>query len=270
MATDRPKRERTTGRDDPLGLAMRDYQRGDPGRLVYRDGHTVRDGRVEEFYFTPPDQWSDETIADLERLAAGGGPIVDVGCGTGWHVRWFHDRGVEAVGVDVSPNAVATARELHAGNVPVIVGDMRDLPFGAGQFGALHCAGTQLGLGGSLAGIAELLGEFARVTTDDAVALVDNYDPRPLDADFVGYRSDPRDGIARRCFHFEYEPSTPTPAAGECDRDAARVVGRSLRFLLCTPARLREAAIGTPWTVTEVRDTNPGGTHYRALLERRA
>lgn len=266
MESDRSNREPASHRDragDPLGLAMHDYQRGDPGRLVYRDGSDVRDGRVEEFYFTPSERWSDETVAELERLAAAGAPIVDVGCGTGQHVRWFRGRGVDAVGVDVSPNAVAAARAL--GVERVLVGDMRELPFEDGRFAALHCVGTQLGLGGSFAGIASLLQEFARVTTDGAVALVDNYDPTRLGDDFLGFRPDPREGVAHRCFHFEYE----RPTAGESDRGTDRVVGRSLHFLLCSPSRLREVAAETPWTVVDVRHTNPRESHYRATLERR-
>lgn len=255
MVTDAAATGESTG--DALGLAMRDYRRGREGTLRYRDGRETKDGNVEEFYFTPPTAWADERVAQLRRVADSGGPVLDVGCGTGQHVRWFQDRDVDAVGVDVSPNAVATAREL--GGQRVLVGDMFDLPFGRDRFRAINCSGTQLGLGGSLAGIVDVLERFARVTTDDAVALVDNYDPRGLDDDFFGYRPDPREGIAHRCFHFEYERATT--AAGP---DA---IGRSLHFLLCSPDRLRDAAAETPWRVEEVFPTDDG-RFYRALLER--
>lgn len=242
---------------DPLGRAMFDFARGEPGTLVYRDGEAVRDGRVEEFYFRPPTEWPEQRIRELESVADAGGPIVDVGCGTGQHVRWFENEGLEAVGVDVSPRAVAAARELGTGDV--LVGDMGDLPFESDRFRALHCAGTQLGLGGSLAGITDLLRQFARVTTGDALALVDNYDPERLDADFFGYRPDPRDGIAHRCFHFEYDH--PTFAAG------VRAVGPSLHFLLCSPDRLRDALANTDWNERDVAYSDPDGGHYRVLLE---
>lgn len=247
----------TEPRADPLGRAMVDFARGEPGTLVYRDGAAVRDGRVEEYYFTPASEWPERRHHDLAWLAEAGSPIVDVGCGTGQHVRWFEDEGVEAVGVDVSPHAVAAARELGTGDV--LVGDMRDLPFESGRFRALHCAGTQLGLGGSLAGIADLLREFARVTAGDAPALVDNYDPDRLDADFFGYRSDPRDGIGHRCFHFEYDH--PTFA------DGVRAIGPSLHFLLCSPDRLRAVVAETGWTVRDVAYDGPDGGHYRVRLE---
>ncbi|MFC7232403.1 class I SAM-dependent methyltransferase [Saliphagus sp. GCM10025308] len=241
--------------NDPLGRAMYDYHRGVDGTLHYRDGTRTRDGNVEGFYFQPRSKWADQTIERLERLATHGDPVLDVGCGSGQHVRWFEDRRCVTTGIDVDRWAVATARARGADDV--LVGDMFDLPFEYGQFRSLQCVGTQLGLGGSLEGISALLEEFARVTDDRALAVVDNYDPRGLDESFLGYRSDPRDGVAHRCFHFEYRPVG----------DDSQLVGPTLHFLLCSPDRLREATIGTPWTLVETLERE---AHYVACLEKGA
>lgn len=244
-----------SGQADPLGRAMCDYQRGELGTLSYRDGDRTADGRVEEHYFRPRSEWREQTV---ERLARFEGPVLDVGCGAGQHVCWLQDRGVSVVGVDASPGAVAAARAR--GGEDICLGDMFELPFERGQFRSLHCIGTQLGLAGSLPGISELLAEFARVTDERGVAVVDNYDPERIAADSLGYRSDPRSGVARRCFHFEYED----------ERNGERLVGPTLQFLQCSPARLAEATIGTPWTLTDVRYDDPDGAHYVATLASRA
>lgn len=259
---DRPDSSRqTTSRDDrsaadPLGRAMLAHHRGDPGRLRYRDGDAVRDGNVAAYYFSRPDAWEPETIAALECVADRE-PVLDVGCGAGKHLLWLADRGSRAVGVDASPGAVRTARERGC---KAVVGDMFSLPVSANAVGSVLAMGTQLGLGGSFAGIRDLLGEFARVTAPDGCAVVDNYDPTVLDEEFFGYRPDPRDGIARRQFRLEF--------VRERDGDRVRVVGDPLEFLLCSPVRFREVAGDTPWRVDDVIRAD-GGAHYRAVLAKR-
>ncbi|MFC6719708.1 hypothetical protein ACFQGT_13020 [Natrialbaceae archaeon GCM10025810] len=57
---------------DALGRAVYDYLREDAeaGALTYRDGAGVRDGRVRDFYFSPPDEWPTGIREALERLAS--------------------------------------------------------------------------------------------------------------------------------------------------------------------------------------------------------
>ncbi|WP_253184618.1 class I SAM-dependent methyltransferase [Natrialba sp. SSL1] len=234
----------------------------DPGRLTYRDGGDVQDGSVASFYFSDSSSWATETVEILERLTDHE-PILDVGCGAGTHLLWWADRDVEAIGVDVSPNAISTARER--GCERVCVGDMHTLPVATDSVGAVHAVGTQLGLGRSLAGVRAILEEFDRVSHESGIAVVDNYDPTRLDESFLGYRSDPREGIAHRCFHLEFEresESDDEPVA----RHERREIGRTLQFLLCSPERLREATGGTPWVVTDVL-RSPESAHYRAVLK---
>lgn len=222
---------------DPLGRAMLDYQRGGlRGDCVARDGDDTNPGAIHGNYFNAREEWPEDTFAVLERLS---GPVVDVGCGAGQHALWFQDHGVEVVGVDVSPCAVAAARERGVADVREM--DMFDLSFPRDRFRSALVNGTQIGLAGSLAGVSEFLADLAFVTDADGVAAVDNYHPPALDPDaFFGYRPDPRDGVARRACHFEY------------DRDGDREVGRTLDFVLFSPDRLAEAAIGTPWRLDDV------------------
>lgn len=248
---------------DALGRAMLDYQRGGlRGECIHRDGDTTWDGNVATFYFTPYEEWREESVALYESL---GGPVLDAGCGTGRHARFFRDRGREVVAIDVSPNAVQAARErlrefdpAGDGSVEFRVQDAFEMDYRAGRFGSVLCNGTQAGLAGSLPGVRDLLSSFAEVTDEEGVAVVDGYDPARLDPEeFGGYRPDPRDGVARRTFHVEYH------RADESGADPARLVGRSLDFVLFGPDRLRDVVVGTPWTVAEV---HPSDGYYKAKL----
>ncbi|MFD0904482.1 class I SAM-dependent methyltransferase [Actinomadura sediminis] len=46
---------------------------------------------------------------------AGGGPVADVGCGPGYVTGHLHDLGVDAFGIDISPEMIAIARRDHPG-----------------------------------------------------------------------------------------------------------------------------------------------------------
>jgi hypothetical protein len=130
-------------------------------------------------------------------------------------------------------------------------GPLLDAGAGVGRH-ALLAYGTQVGLTGSMGGLRRFLGDLAFVTTPGATAVLDCYDPDAQGAtEMLGYRADPTPGLASRVMAFEYEG----------DR------GRPLLFRLFSPDRLREATLGTEWTVAETkRDLTDNDIHYLAAL----
>lgn len=64
-------------------------------------------------------------FAELVR-DAGGGLVADVGCGPGYVTRHLHDLGVDAFGIDLSPEMIAIARRDHP-DLRFEVGTMTDL-----------------------------------------------------------------------------------------------------------------------------------------------
>ncbi|MEV5799117.1 class I SAM-dependent DNA methyltransferase [Streptomyces collinus] len=72
-------------------------------------------------------------FAELVR-APGGGPVADLGCGPGRVTAHLHALGVDAFGVDLSPEMIAVARRTHPG-----------LRFGVGSMTALDLEGGTLG-----------------------------------------------------------------------------------------------------------------------------
>ncbi|MFG1886374.1 class I SAM-dependent methyltransferase [Micromonospora sp. NPDC049051] len=59
-------------------------------------------------------------------LAAGGGPVADIGCGPGRVTAHLHEHGLDAFGIDLSPAMVQIARRDHP-HLRFEVGSMTDL-----------------------------------------------------------------------------------------------------------------------------------------------
>jgi hypothetical protein len=122
------------------------------------------------------------------------------------------------------------------------------------RFQSALAIGTQLGLAGSMQGLRQFLGDLAFVTTADATAVLDCFDPEDAEiADMLGYRADPTPGLASRVMHFEYEED----------------IGETLLFRLFSPDRVREAVVGTGWEVAEIeRSPSTYGPHYQVALSK--
>jgi cyclopropane fatty-acyl-phospholipid synthase-like methyltransferase len=81
-------------------------------------------------------------LADAGAIAS---PVLDAGCGTGEHALYLSSRGLDAVGVDFSPVAIAAAREKAAKRglgAEFIVHDVLDLDSLGQQFESVVDSGT--------------------------------------------------------------------------------------------------------------------------------
>jgi SAM-dependent methyltransferase len=83
--------------------------------------------------------------ADRRVLDRARGPVLDVGCGPGRHVHALARRGVLAVGIDISPVAVALARRRGA---TVLEASIFDRVPGAGRWRTALLLDGNIGIGG--------------------------------------------------------------------------------------------------------------------------
>ena len=234
---------------DPFGRAIRDFARDEQAEPLWCvDGDERLEHPVDRFYFAE----REERVYD--GLAADGltTPLLDVGAGAGRDVLRFQERYEgEVVGLERSARLVETMR--GRGVDRAVAGDMFALrdAFERDRFRGVYAHGTQLGLARPPHRLRAFLADLARVTTDDAVAVLDNYDPEADGArDLLGYRPDPTPGTGYRVMHFEYEGD----------------VGDTLLFRPFAPDVLRAACVGSAWAVAEVRYTNDH--HYEAVLRK--
>ena len=232
----------------PFGSALRDHHRGQrDAPLVARDGEQTREHPIEQFYFgTYPDDASDADwlISWLD------GPLLDVGAGVGEHALYFQER-FETVAIE--PDAALVETMCDRGVTDAREADMFALPesFARDRFRSVLVHGTQLGLAGSRHGLRAFLGDLSHVTTADATAVVDCYDPSTDGvSERLGYRDDPTPGLAHRVLTVEYDGD----------------VGETLLFRLFSPDQLRAATTGTGWEVAEIRRPHDNDHYYRAAL----
>ncbi len=125
----------------------------------------VADGRVLRL---DVGRWMGATDrVDEDVLDRAVGPVLDVGCGPGRHVGALHRRGVETLGVDLSPTAVALARRRGA---PVVQQSVFDALPGHGRWRTALLLDGSVGIGGDpvalLRRVRELLHPAGRVLVE--------------------------------------------------------------------------------------------------------
>lgn len=94
------------------------------------------DSRVQD---PPSDLDLPRERARFCAMLPAGGRVLDLGAGSGWAARHMQADGFRAVALERSAGRIARARDSSA--PPLLLGDMRALPFGADAFdGVWACA----------------------------------------------------------------------------------------------------------------------------------
>ena len=236
---------------DPFGRALLDHyheRREEP--LRQRDGETVLEHPIEQFYFG--EYSGDSPLGELLEATLSG-PLLDMGAGAGRHALYFQSQ-FETVAIEVSESLVSLMESRGVDDARQA--DMFALTdhFERNRFESALAYGTQIGLARSMDGLTAFLNDLSHVIRPTGTAVLDCYDPTiTATTELLGYRSDETPGLGFRVMTFEYEGT----------------VGQTLLFRLFSPERLREATDGTPWTVSEIRESPCDDTgHYLAVLER--
>jgi SAM-dependent methyltransferase len=104
---------------------------------------------------------------DLRLLDDVHGPVLDVGCGPGRHLRALSARGVRALGIDLSPTAVALARSDGA---RAVVADIFGEVPGSGDWRTALLLDGNIGIGGDP---VRLLRRLRSLLSSDGVGLIE-------------------------------------------------------------------------------------------------
>jgi SAM-dependent methyltransferase len=124
------------------------------------------------------------------------GPICDMGCGPGQIARFLHRRGVDTLGVDLSPRMVEEAQRLNP-EIPFHQGDMLALPDADHSWGGIAAFYCIIHIPREK--IVDALQEIGRVLRPGGVLLVtfhigdeikhlDDWWEKPVNLDFAFYQ----------------------------------------------------------------------------------
>lgn len=209
--------------EDVWGLALREHE---AGLLDAFEMEMLVDGRVLGPFPHDLRHYSVFTMPEPERaiLDSLSGPVLDIGCGTGRHVRYLQARGVECYGVDTSAICVEVARELGVRNVECahILNWEPPEPLGAAII-----MGGSLGILGDEDDTRAMLELVGRWISDDGVLVVSSiYDP------------------AVRARHLV---CPPTPRVDTLRFRLRELVGPWTRFVAYEPERASELLAGLGW-----------------------
>ena len=146
---------------DAYGEWMLDALAGfEPGEIVERDDGFIATGMSGAgLYLAPFRRWPRH---HRQAMRFARGRVLDVGCGAGRVCLHLQERGLEVVGIDVSPGAVEVSRRRGADDVRVLSID--DVDESLGLFDTIVMLGNNFGLFASRAKAGRLLRRFHQLT----------------------------------------------------------------------------------------------------------
>jgi SAM-dependent methyltransferase len=161
------------------------------------DGEWFKDWFDEDYaaLYTHRDEGEAQTaVATLLRAAPGlaTGPVLDLGCGTGRHLRALHRINPQALGMDLS----AALLDLGHGELEgrLLRGDMRALPFRDGRLAGVCLWFTPFGYFSDEANAA-LARDLGRIIRPGGILLMDYLNAGHLEASLVPEDVAERNGL---------------------------------------------------------------------------
>lgn len=123
-------------------------------------------------YFRPFNEWH-HVEQELAKLVEG--KVLDIGCGSGRCMKYFQEKGIEAVGIDISELAIEVAKRFGVNNCMVM--DAMNLEFPENSFDTAALFGNGFGLCG-LEGSRNMLKGLGNVVKPDGLLVASSRDPK--------------------------------------------------------------------------------------------
>ncbi len=162
-----------TDSQDAYGHAMCDFYRGQGGYEVdERDDGFVGVAAGLAAYFAEYRDWPPH---QKKAIGLARGKVVDIGCGAGRAALYLQQKGLDVLGIDISPLAIKVCklRGLRRARVMSITRLSRKV----GTFDSILMYGNNFGLFGSFKRAGWLLRRFHSMTSEKARIIAESNDP---------------------------------------------------------------------------------------------
>ena len=156
---------------DIFGMIMKEASEGgDAAHKIERE-----DGYIRETngigYLAEMENWQESERFAIEHAK---GPVLDIGCGAGRVGTYLEGKGIMYTGIDISPLAIDVCKDRGLSDVHLMSVD--DLKFDRNDFNTILLFGNNFGILGFEDKIVEMLKDFHKITTEDAIILASTRD----------------------------------------------------------------------------------------------
>lgn len=206
--------------------------------ICERDDGFVEANPGPRLYFAPFRRWP---AVHRRAMRSVRGRVLDVGCGAGRVCLHLQKRGLDVVGIDISPGAVEVCRRRGVRDARLC--SIEDVNESLGQFDTIVMLGNNFGLFGSRAKAQRLLRRFHRLTSERGRIVAETRDVHQTD--------DPA--------HLAYQARNRR--LGRMDGQIRLRVRHRLHatpwfdYLMVSPAELEELLAGTGWHLARTLDS---------------
>lgn len=219
--------------------------------IIERSDGYVSTAWGPQLYFSSYKTWPEN---EKEGLKFAGSSALDVGCGAGRVCLHLQNKGVLAVGIDISRRAIKVCRKRGIKNV--IQRSIDDIGrFKPAQFDSVFLYNNNFGLFRSRATCKKLLKRFARITSPDGVIIAESSDiSRVTNA---GHRSYQKQNVRRGRL----------PGQLRLRVRYERYASPWFDYLLVTKQQMRDLLNGTEWRID--RFIQGPSAKYTAVIVKR-
>ena len=149
---------------DAYGHELFDYlqSRSDHEIVERDDGHFSINLDTPQVYFS---QFKDWMPNEKKAIRFARGRILDIGCGAGRMMLYLMQKGLDVMGVDISPLAIEVCKKRGLKNVRVL--SITQVDSSLGPFDTILLFGGNFGLFGNPGRAKWLLKRFHRMTSDE-------------------------------------------------------------------------------------------------------